>query len=251
MLDTAPAYGDIEGGIGELARDHGFSICSKVSALPPACSEDEVSAFVDASIRRSQGRLGEQLGTILFHHAADLLGDYGEAAWAAALAAAARSNTRLGVSCYSPQEVAAVRTRFPISVAQLPGNVLDQRLVNTTNLGGVELHVRSVFLQGLLLLDTSEACKRVPHAAAALGSWETWRVERGLSRLQAALAIAKGLPGVRYCVVGVDRFSHLEEVAEAWLSADVLVAPELAILDQDVIDPRRWRAAGLEDPVGT
>jgi aryl-alcohol dehydrogenase-like predicted oxidoreductase len=240
VIDTAPAYGDIEENIDQLARGYDFRMCSKVSALPDSSADHEVAAFVAASIRRSRTRLGERLNTILFHRPADLLGEHGETAWTTALDATANSNIRLGASCYSPGEVAAVRARFPIAVAQVPGNALDQRLTQATGLDGVELHLRSVFLQGLLLMNTSDASMRVPRAAAALLGWEEWRRERGLSRLQAALGIARRLKGVQYCVVGIDGCSQLEEIADAWHSAEDLVAPKLATVDPDVIDPRRW-----------
>ena len=107
-------------------------------------------------------------------------------------------------------------------------------------LEGVEVHLRSVFLQGLLLLPPDAAAAHVPTAMRPLAAWTQWRNERGLDPVRGAIGVAKSLPGVRYCVVGVDRQSQLEEIIEAWASTGPLEAAFLATTDEDVIDPRRW-----------
>jgi hypothetical protein len=82
----------------------------------------------------------------------------------------------------------------------------------------------------------------VPAAAAPLARWHAWTRERDLDPLVAALSLAKGLPGVTHCVVGVDDLAQFEAIAAAWAAAVPLRACELAVHDIDVIDPRRWPA---------
>ena len=236
MLDTATAYGDIEQRLSKLAQGLRFEIVSKIPALPAAVGSAE---HVRRAIATIFERLGDSVRAVLFHRGADLASDEGESAWTAARAALSGKDLKLGVSCYSPAELGALCERFPISVAQLPGNALDQRLQISS--APVEIHLRSAFLQGLLLMPPQVAIERVPGAAAALRAWHRWCDERGLSALQAALNIVKGLPGVRYCVVGVDSLSQLQQIQMAWDNATAMRAPELAVQSEDVIDPRRWR----------
>ncbi|MEX0734713.1 MAG: aldo/keto reductase [Steroidobacteraceae bacterium] len=243
MLDTAPAYGDIEAHLCGAAGQRAFSIVSKIPALPELPGPLAVEKFVRESIRITRARLGSRLNTLLFHRGVDLLDTHGAAAWESATDAAAQANIRLGISCYSPEEAIAVIAKFPIEVAQLPGNAFDQRLsLNGVldGLGSVEIHLRSVFLQGLLLLPAAAAAARVPEAAGPLAAWTQWRNERRIDPVRAALGVAKSLPRVRYCVVGVDRQSQLEEIAAAWASTGALAAESLATTDPGVIDPRRW-----------
>ena len=235
-LDTASAYGDIESRLGALMRDQAFGVISKIPALPGAAA----AAFVREAVTRIKTRLGASLRTVLFHRAEDLAGPDGEAAWNAACESLRDSGVELGASCYSPAEACALRERFALQVVQLPGNALDQRLRAVTLPPGVEIHLRSVFLQGLLLLPPSEAAARVPQAAQAIERWQRWCAERELTPLQAALGLAKALPGVRYCVVGVDRAAQLEDVLEAWRSSVSLHEPALSVDDGAIIDPRRW-----------
>ncbi len=243
VLDTAPAYGNIEASLSAAAGKHAFSIVSKIPALPERSGSVAVAKFVRESIRRTRGRLGSRLRTLLFHRGVDLLDEQGAVAWDAASDEAARANVRLGISCYSPGEAVATGAKYPLQVAQFPGNVFDQRLAlngAVDRLRGVEIHVRSVFLQGLLLLPPASGADRVPRAARALAAWARWRDERGIDAVRAALGVAKSLPGVRYCVVGVEQQSQLEEIAAAWESTGPLEAASLATTDEDVIDPRRW-----------
>jgi aryl-alcohol dehydrogenase-like predicted oxidoreductase len=245
ILDTAPAYGDIEARLGGLTGALPFEIVSKIDALPPGSVPADAAGFVERSITRSQQRLGRQLTTLLFHRADDLLGPCGDAIWAAA-AAATRDDIRLGVSCYSPASLVEIRRRYPVTVGQVPGNALDQRLADpgvATELHDVEIHLRSAFLQGLLVMPTREASGRVPAAADALSAWSAWCDQQRLRPVTAALAVARGLPGVRYCVVGVDRPAHLSEIVDAWRDASPIKATDLGCTAPDVIDPRRWAAA--------
>jgi aryl-alcohol dehydrogenase-like predicted oxidoreductase len=245
-LDTASAYGDIEERLGELIGGRDYRVVSKIPAFAHA---DNLSAasFVRNAVSTIRARLGERLEALLFHRGDDLNGPLGDSMWDAAIEAIGSSATRLGVSCYTPAEVVVLSKRFPIAVTQIPGSALDQRLYRCP-LDQQEVHLRSIFLQGLLLLTEEEAAARAPRVGPAIAQWHRWCGERGITPLRAALGIAKGLPGVRYCVVGVDRAAHLEEIVNAWSTVPALQAPDLASDDIEVIDPRRWRASHVDEP---
>ena len=128
-----------------------------------------------------------------------------------------------------------------MKAAQLPGNAFDQRLKMSLGIDQcVELYLRSIFLQGVLLLSTQKLALKLPYANSLHAQWIIWCQERNMAPLQAALSLVKGFPGVRYCVVGVDSLFQLEEICEAWSLASPMDAPELASDDEDIIDPRRW-----------
>lgn len=244
VLDTAPAYGPIESLLSELAGKHSFTIVSKIPSLA-GLERREASQFVRESIDRSHRRLGARLGTVLFHDADDLMGEVADAVWEAASDEVDRWNVRLGASCYSPFEAIELNDKYPLAAVQLPGNVLDQRLRSQptmASLNGVEIHLRSVFLQGLLLLPPTVAVERVPAAADALRAWANWCDRNEMKPLTAALCAVKSFPGIRYCIIGVDRLSHLEEIVAAWKTARAMDMSVLSSANVDVIDPRRWRS---------
>ena len=243
-LDTAPEYGDIEARLGGLIAGLDFSVVSKISPLPVEATNGQAAGHVARSVERSLHRLGDRLSALLFHRADDLLGADGDALWRAAQNAAG-GHCPIGVSCYDPGTLVSLRERYAVTVAQVPGNALDQRLAApgvAQRLAGVDIHLRSIFLQGLLLLPPSEGAKRLPQAEAALTAWASWCRERALAPVTAALGLAQGLPGVSRCVVGVDRLTQLQELLQAWPLAVPATAPALASDDIDVIDPRHWKA---------
>ncbi|HEY7639581.1 MAG TPA: aldo/keto reductase [Steroidobacteraceae bacterium] len=242
LLDTAAAYGSIEERLPALCGGLQFRIVSKIPALPVSTDLAAVEKFVADAVRGARRRLGPSLSCMLFHRAADLLGPAAESAWRAARDAARPHDVQLGVSAYDPAEARAVQQRFGIDVVQVPANAFDQRLRQEGPLSGVATHVRSVLLQGLLLMPVAEAAARVPAAAEPLARWHRWCDERGLGTLQAALALVKGMAAASHVVVGVDSAAQLETILDAWHASAPLTAPELACGNLDVIDPRRWNA---------
>jgi aryl-alcohol dehydrogenase-like predicted oxidoreductase len=247
-LDTAATYGDIEARLAGLCGSHPFRIVSKIMPLG-ALPAGERPAALALSMQRSMDRLGERLHALLFHSAADLLAPDGPALWhaARALQRASGRPLRLGVSVYAPAELLQLRAMLDIDIAQLPGNALDQRLhaldaAALASLAGVALHLRSAFLQGLLLAP-ERAALRVPAAAAALGRWQAQCQQAELPLADAALGLAKGLPLVEQCVVGVESLAQWHDVAAAWQRSRPLHWPTLASDDPDAFDPRRWPPA--------
>ncbi len=243
MLDTAPAYGDIEVRLAALADGLPFSIVSKIAPAPDATRA--AVDFVTASVERSIARLGDRLTTILFHQSDDLERSDADQIWRAATEAAG-SRVRIGVSVYDPATIARLRRRFPIAVAQLPANALDQRLATSATadaLAGIDLHARSVFLQGLLLMSRADVARRVPVAAQAHADWTAWCERERMTPVTAALSIVRALPGIARVIVGVDRLSQLREILEAAALAAPRAAAGLACDNLDVLDPRRWPMA--------
>ena len=146
----------------------------------------------------------------------------------------------LGVSGYTPQDVINLALRPPPSMIQVPGSALDQRLMQAADrLAHCEVTARSIFLQGLLLMSLPAAVARVPSSGQALKRWDAWRQAKGLTPINAAIAVARALPA-DYCVIGVDNPAQLREIAAAWNAATPLAAPELAEDDPSIIDPRTW-----------
>lgn len=240
-IDTAAAYGSIEERLARLAQGLDFEVVSKVPALPDDLDANSVGDFVETALDRSLDRLGSLLHGVLFHRSDDLAGARGNAAWRVAAAWGERRGIAIGVSCYAPAELVALRALYPIAMAQLPGNAIDQRLAEAEGeIEGVEISLRSLFLQGLLLMPKAAAESRLPAAAGPLARWHDWCDAQALPPLPAALAAAKGLPGVRYCIVGVDDVAQLDEIAAAWSDAAPRRAAGIATTDLAVIDPRRW-----------
>jgi aryl-alcohol dehydrogenase-like predicted oxidoreductase len=253
MLDTASGYGDIEERlVGLFPANTQFTVTSKIAAVPPQYLHPQsdpvgIREYLTTEIDRSLSRLGSHLTTLLFHRPEDLDGPDGPAIWNAASEHATKRGLVLGVSLYDVRQRPRGCGNEGVRVAQCPANVLDQRLLDAAEAPRLpaEIHVRSAFLQGLLLMPEAAATQRLPAARESLRKWHEWCAERSLSPVHAALGFVKSLP-IRYCVLGVESCPQFAEIRAAWRDAKPLRAPELSESDLNVIDPRTWRTRKID-----
>ncbi|OGT46366.1 MAG: hypothetical protein A3E82_04645 [Gammaproteobacteria bacterium RIFCSPHIGHO2_12_FULL_38_11] len=245
-IDTAPVYGAIEKELKTLLEKYPFKVVSKIPFVPVHLGKKEIAHFIMNHIHSSQNNLEDSLDTLLFHRSDDLLSEHANFIWETASKALKNLNIRLGVSCYSPDELRDLCKRFPIQVSQVPGNAFDQRLQSTQEIPGVEIHLRSIFLQGILLLSTDQISVKLPKAKEALKNWMAWCEKNNLSPLQGALSFVKFHPNISYCVIGVDRLSQLEEIYSCWTTLQPIKTSPPSVNDLDIIDPRCWQKPNEE-----
>jgi aryl-alcohol dehydrogenase-like predicted oxidoreductase len=148
----------------------------------------------------------------------------------------------LGVSAYELDPVIPLLSRLPIAVIQVPGNAFDQRAARGASalLPKPVVHLRSAYLQGLLLLSMEQAISTIPNAAPALAKWHRWLERYDMTPIQGALSVVKSFDAVTACLVGVENSSQLQELMDTWMVVQAVRADELACNDLDLIDPRRW-----------
>lgn len=244
MLDTASAYGDIEERLGRLADGLPLDIVSKVPAVPQHLSAAEAADFARRAADLSLTRLGSRLRGLMLHRGADLEGPRGDAVSTVLRDWCAERDITFGASCYAPAEAAVLAARHGITLTQLPGNALDQRIAQEADcLAGIEVHLRSAFLQGLLLMPKDQAQARVPQARHMVAKWHAACQAAGMMPLEMALCIVKSFTAVAAVVVGVDSLTQWREIAQAWEHAHPSEAAGLHCSDPHIIDPRLWNPA--------
>lgn len=244
VLDTAAGYGTSEAVLGESLPAGDWRIVTKTAALK---SPADVAAGLAESLRRLRRPSVEGL---LVHQADDLLGPEGPGVYRELLRAKEGGLTRLvGASVYTSAQIDALLARYRLDLVQVPLNVLDQRLLADGRLAklkdaGVEVHARSAFLQGALLMDPAAL---PPHLVRARDRFQAFRraaAEHSMAPLEAALAFVISVPEVDTVVCGVEgprHFSQLLAAAERrTTAADWKV---LAFSDETVLNPALWKKA--------
>lgn len=251
-IDTARAYGEgaSETVLGEQLRAQGladaFRIVTKLRA-----GQDAKASWEESRVALE----GVPVDALLVHHAPDLLGEGGDALWTAMTTLGAR---RLGSSVYTVEHALALLERYPLEVLQLPMNVLDQRgreseLFELCASRGVEVHVRSVFLQGLLLA-TPEGLEKISpglreRARGPLAQLAEFAETHGFSsRIAMCLCyVYQALEGiVGRAVCGAENAAQLTELIEASAEAERMAAAgaypwqTLRSDDLKLVDPREW-----------
>lgn len=243
-LDTAIAYGVSEESLG-LTGVNGWNIVTKLGPLPHGCLD--VSGWVEAQIEGSLTRLGiGQLHGVLLHSPIQLLGENGSQLSRALVHLKDQAITRkIGVSVYSPDELDRIERRIHLDLIQAPLSILDRRFVDTgwvhkAKKQGIELHIRSIFLQGLLLYTTARLPAQFSRWKALWTEWSRWLSETGLTPLQACLAYAIGIAEVDRIVVGVDSIAQLKEIVST-SGRELPSLPNWPLaIDEKLINPAYW-----------
>ncbi len=249
-LDTAAAYGEAETALGRaLWQGHPFRIVTKCPPLGEGEVRREHVAQLSGHFYRSLERLRQpSVHGLLMHRAADLCRPGAELLFEQ-LANLQREGlvSKVGASFYTSAEIAAVGKVLAPGLAQVPVSLVDQRLLRDGTLAsmradGIEVHARSVFLQGLLLMDPD----RVPAQFAAhvplLRRIERHAAAAGISKLALAIGFVAALREIDTLLVGVTSAAELREVVEA--SKTRLPLQDCAEFSSDadeLVNPSRWR----------
>lgn len=223
IFDTARAYGDSERMLGVAAQSlpgAAIHVVTKLSPLPDlheTASEVEVRAQVRASVYQSLHELRlRALPVLLLHRAAQMHQNEG-LVWAELKRMKADGLIgKLGVSVQSPAELAAALAQPEVEHVQLPYNLLDNRwdAVALDAEHSMTIHVRSAYLQGLLVVDDPSIWPAIPGVDPARMLADMDRlVERfgRESRQDLCLAFVRGAAWVDGVVVGAETPDQLAE----------------------------------------
>ena len=243
-LDTAIAYGESEVVLGRLGIER-WNAVTKLPAVPENCQD--VAQWVQEQIEQSMARLGvNQLHGVLLHRPAQLLEKMGPALYGGLQSIKAQGKTRkIGVSVYGPTELDPLFDAYALDLVQAPLNILDRGLVESGWAGrlhdaGVEVHTRSAFLQGLLLMPAAQRPAKFNPWANVWRAWDGWLEQEGLTPLQACLRYITSLPQIDRVVVGVDTATQLQQIIEA-ADGKLPTMPEFPELqDMRLINPASW-----------
>lgn len=245
MLDTAISYGDSETALG-LHNLAAFNLVSKLPEVPPDCVmvEGWVTEQVHASLRRLKIN---KLHALLLHRPAQLLGTNGEKIYKSILKLKEQGMVdQIGVSVYGPDELSELIKRFDFDVIQAPMNIFDRRMEHTEMLKhlkktGVTIHIRSAFLQGLLLMPSEKIPVYFAPWAPLIKQYHQWLNQQSLSPLQACLSYLNQHSDIDKIIVGVDNIWQLKQIIAA-IDTPITDIPDfLQSVDEGLINPSRWQ----------
>lgn len=245
-LDTAIAYGNSEQCLGEIGVQ-GWEIISKLSAVPSDCVD--ILRWISTEVEGSLKRLNvNSLHGLLLHRPQQLLDKNGEQIYQVLQQLKLKGLIqKIGISIYDPSELDALCSRFQFDIIQAPFNLIDQRLIETGLLyrlaeQGIELHVRSVFLQGLLLMSNIDRPKKFARWEKLWTDLDDWLSINKLTPVQGCLNYVMSFPQVSKVIVGVDSLKQLKEILGALSSTQPKRPDKLMCNDLDLINPANWVA---------
>lgn len=245
VIDTAIAYGDSEEVLGDLGVDR-FKIVTKLPAVPQGLSN--IDAWIEHQIEESLTRLGQSsVYGLLLHYSGNLLGDTGKQV-IQTLGRLQSSGLvqKIGVSIYDPSELDLVTQITNIDLVQAPLNLVDRRLESSGWLKrlherGVEVHTRSTFMQGLLLMPRGKIPQKFERWSKIWDAWHTGLKQRQASPATACLNYPLSLPEIDRVVVGVDTVQQLQSLIEIVMKPTIVDDWSMLISQDDqLINPSQW-----------
>lgn len=244
VLDTATSYGESETLLGKKKLSHHFNFISKIPALKQ--NDINIEQYVEASLSKLQI---SQLEAVLFHHVDDIISSpFSSKRFSALSELKSRDKVnKIGVSVYTPEQLEYCFEHYKIDIVQLPLSCLDQRFIQTGWLdklanADIEVHCRSLFLQGLLLMSPHQLNSYFLPYSHFLKSFANTAKNFDVSPLTLALAVGCQQQAIDKMVVGCCNVDQLKEIISAYQMACHLKEDLsfLACNDENLIMPNNW-----------
>jgi len=240
-LDTAKIYGNSEKSIGNYLKktDKSWDVITKVKYSDKSIFEQ---------IQDSKEKLTVRPFVILAHTAELYLNQEFQSKLQEAKVKGLIN--RFGVSLYNEKEINQVlATELKPEIIQLPMNILDTRLYRCGILSklfnkGIEIHVRSAFLQGLFYLSKTDLKRRFSDALPQLDKLKSIAAKVDLTIAELSLLWLVNLKEVRKVIIGLDDVNQLKaHLVTLKKNVDSSVFEEALSIryeNENILNPSLW-----------
>ncbi len=252
LFDTAPGYGDSEQKLGLALQHHACpQIVTKLAGCPAQCIDEESVRYLEQQFHRSLSRLQQKrvYGLLIhdvrdirkkgFHLIIELLNRLREAGLV----------QKIGASIYTPGDIDLLLETMEFDLIQVPFNIFDQRLhqlgyLNKLKSSNVEIHARSCFLQGLLLMPTDCLPQNFNRIKRTHHRLHQYLSDIDISPVAGCVGFTGAVPAIDRIICGVNNQQQLEEIVNA---ASVAIDPaqfaDFALVDETILNPAQWGSA--------
>lgn len=233
-LDTSSAYGNSEEILGECTTpDEGFKVVSKYPK-----GETPVGEMFKGSLNRLKV---DNLYGYLLHHFEVYKNN--PKVWEEFIALKEAGKVqKIGFSLYTPEELQFILDKkSPFDLIQVPFNIFDKKflpLMKEVHDNGVEIHVRSTFLQGLFFKDREMLPEKLKPMKKYLLQLDDFSKQSGLSISEIALNYNLQNPYIDGVLIGVDNVAQLQTNLAS--IKDTPIDIEIEVKEQELLNPVNW-----------
>ena len=234
-LDTSCAYGDAEQVLGRTGRTGNFRIVSKYLRTP--------GTTFDGVFRQSLEQLGtDKVYGYLVHHFSNWADD--PSLWEKMQALREEGlAAHIGFSLYSPSELEALLDAgIDFDLVQIPHNIFDRKFdpyLPQLQALGVEVHVRSTFLQGLFFKDRDTLPEKIEPLRKYLLELDEYAKSTGTGISELALNYNVRNPYISGVLIGVDNVGQLK--ANIAALSDKSIDLDINVKEQELLNPVNWK----------
>ncbi len=244
-IDTAIDYGNSEIKLG-MAGVKDFKVVTKIPSIDPKV--DDVSYLIKNRIMDSLEKLKlNSIYGLLLHKSSDLQSIKNREIISSLNNLKEEGIVKkIGCSIYSPDELNFILNSLDVDIIQAPLNLIDRRLIDSGWLSklksyGIEVHTRSSFLQGLLLMSRNNIPATFCHSKEIFDKWFEFIKENNTSQLATCLSFLKSIRGIDKVLIGVQNSDQLIEIINTKIyeikNFDIEFMNSKKL---DLIDPSKW-----------
>jgi aryl-alcohol dehydrogenase-like predicted oxidoreductase len=252
VLDTAPAYGESEEVLGELS-----SLASRFRIVTKTRSSGRLDAGdITTDITSSLNRLkASRIYGLLVHTPKSLSGENGRRIIEELQALKTKGLvSKIGVSVYDSADIDGILSLQQLDsgqqldIVQVPINVFDQRLLKSGHLRelrqrNIEIHARSVFLQGLLLMTPESLPSHLSGVCPHLEMYRRYIAALGMSPVGAAIRFAIEQPEIDIVLCGVNNLAQLKDIHQevsCLCPKSVIDWSQFSFAQETILNPSLW-----------
>jgi aryl-alcohol dehydrogenase-like predicted oxidoreductase len=250
-FDTAQGYGESERVLGKSLLQLKLSDKVKVITKPHPLLDHLNPAILENAIAESLKNIGvARLYGVMLHREEML------ALWHKGLAeilsrlVAKGMVLKVGVSVYSPEKAIDAINTEGIDMVQIPTNILDRRfekagVFEIAKAKKKEVYIRSIFLQGLLLMNIRAIPEKMTFAAPYIEKLESLSKEFGLTRHEIAFGYIKSKMPTARVVFGVETKKQIAENLAVWkkdFPANLCekIRMNFSNVSEQILNPHLW-----------
>lgn len=246
LIDTAFTYGESESTLGKIGIKD-FKIVSKLSEIPKNCSN--VEFWINNEINNCLKRLKcQSIYGLLLHQTKNLFEKKKDVIIKSLNQLKSKKLIeKLGISIYDPCELDYLMDVMDIDIVQAPLNIIDKRLetsgwLSKLSKNGIEVHTRSSFLQGLLLMPRAKIPSKFNRWFKIWDNWSQELKKNNLDAVSVCLSYPLSLPEVSRVIVGIDSFEQFQDLI---LASNKSVEKKdwsfMKSSDLNLINPFNWK----------
>ena len=247
-LDTASAYGDAEKVIGELATDNS-RIITKIGIGNQDRSSRQSKDDIRNKVKQSYVDLGGKiLEGVLIHDPNNLEGYKQSEGWNTLRQMKEEGYMKkIGISVYNPSQAETLAKIYKPDIIQIPFNAFDKKAAELGTLKrlkdeGIEIHARSIFLQGLLLMNIKDISEYFSPWMLEIKRWHEYCTTNRLTLLEGAIAAAMGEMNIDKFIIGIENTKQLKEIVAATQKTVINDFQRYSSeSDEGLINPTKWK----------
>ena len=222
-IDTSPVYGNAEHVLGTFPKLKRFKCITKATPVQSIDINHEDASEIKKNFFQSLKHLKlSKADGLIIHNSKDIHKNGFEYVVDTLHELKAHDHVnKIGASVYEPEDVDRLLSIFKIDLIQLPLNVFSQGfiksgLLNELSNQNIEIHVRSIFLQGAVFLNPERLPEHLGPLKLKIAKLNETANDLGTSAFELAMDFIKSQPQINTCIVGVNNKEHLTNLVSAF-----------------------------------